>query len=144
MSVDRDLHKLLIEIAPGLYSPEEESKIVAVASNIFHNSTTTIKQASLNKIKIAKMTDSLLQAMGELNDWQEPVYIDGRGLSPEQIIRKAANGSQMELVNDSDVLSFLDVPEEPIEFFIDDTHEINHPPAVFGDKPKQWPDSLKR
>lgn len=143
LSTEKELHKLLTDLAPGIYEPEEESKIIAVANNIFNRNINGVKKAQLNsKIKLSQLTDSLLQAMGQLDEWTEPAYIDGRNLSPDQIVRKAAsnNKDQMNIVNDEDVLSFLEIPDRPEEFLIDDGeyNHNNHPTNVFTDKPKIW------
>ena len=62
------------------------------------------------------MTDALLRAMGTVNSWDdEDNYIDGRGLSHNQVLHRVAQTNKpkwgmMEVLN-PDVLSYLDFDE---------------------------------
>lgn len=146
MQVEQELHSILTDLAPEVYETSEEAKIVAIAADIYNNSTKIYKLAQRDdRMRLSHLTDALLQAMGQLGDWTEPLYIDGRDLTPDQIVRKASQPSMgdMDFISDEDVLAFLDVSEndDSTAFKIDDGF---HPTETFSKGNKQWSDSLKR
>ncbi|MGN9273744.1 hypothetical protein ACTMO5_15010, partial [Enterococcus faecium] len=130
--IEAEIHEILLDIVHDAHDYEEQAQIVATATSIFENSRDhlsekQIKQASSNdKLREAMMIDSLFQAMGHLSEWHKtasrdiddedytPSYIDGRGLTPEQITRAASKGvgfGSMDILNDSELDEFFGAPE---------------------------------
>ena len=152
--IEAEIHDILLDIAPDTHDLDEQAQIVAIATSIFHKSESQFNQrmakkmsnSSPEKIKEARIVDSLFQAMGRLADWQNEVeedneyeynmtYVDGRGLDPDQIVRKAAhtvvgqNFGSMDILNDSELDEFFGQPKGfyADEYSIDDGEERHHP-----------------
>ncbi|MBS1722299.1 MAG: hypothetical protein JSS66_04745 [Armatimonadetes bacterium] len=130
---------MLLEVAPCCYDEEEQAKIVAFASSLLDDST---RLASLHEAAFeSHMMDAMLQAIGQLREWADPVEIngiDGRGLTAEQIVRSAGRSiadTGMHIINEEDLDVFFNQPDyqDPNGYTMDDA-------AVFLDGEEAHPD----
>lgn len=143
--IEARLHDMLLEIAPGLYDEEEQARIIAEASALFGRFERRAATRSSDMVRESQMMDSILQAIGQLPEWdEEPEYIDGRGMTPEQIVRAAARGGGykpdmgLEILNDSDLDVFYGEPDhqDPHGYTMEDVAEYKdgedaHPDTYF-------------
>jgi hypothetical protein len=95
-NLESDLHVILDDIAPDIHSFEEQAKIIAYASSILSKRFNQVRLAKTDSKTIeANMTEAILVAMKSLTSWDddddESEFIDGRGLSASQLVRKVAN-----------------------------------------------------
>lgn len=122
-SIEEQLHSLLREIAPEVYTKEEQGKIIAYASSIYASSLKNKRYAkSVNeKTKQGHMNDAILKAMASLNEWEDyedSNYIESYGLSSQAVIHKIAQTKSkwgMQEILNPDALSYLDFEEDEIE-----------------------------
>lgn len=159
--IEAEIHDILLEIASDAHDYEEQAQIVATAADIFRQSEAQFNQkmmkkassATPEKLKEALIVDALFQAMGHLSDWHKTAsiedyeadaeynmtYVDGRGLDPEQITRKAAKTvvgqgqfGSMSILNDEELDEFFGAPKgfEADEYFLDDGEE-RHCPELY-------------
>lgn len=147
MSIESSLHLLLEEIAPNLRN-DEQAVIIAEASDIFKKTASKMTKTASDNSRLveSKMTDAILIAMSnvsEIDSTEE--FVDARGLSHEQIVRKAStvqNNWGMNVLNPNLLDDLLSETEEP-EVVIDDTmHETSafHTPG----RGSHWSDFLSR
>ena len=149
MSIESSLHLLLEEIAPNLGN-DEQALIIAEASDIFKKTAPKMTKTASNNTRLieSKMTDAILIAMSnstEIDSFEE--FVDARGLSHEQVVRKASTvqnnwGGVMNVLNPDLLDDLLSETEEP-EVVIDDTmHETSafHTPG----RGSHWSDFLSR
>ncbi len=95
-NLESDLHVILDDIAPDIHSYEEQAKIIAYASSILSKKYNQVRFAKTDPRTIeASMTDAILIAMRSMSSWDddedESDFVDGRGLSASQLVRKIAN-----------------------------------------------------
>ncbi len=138
--LEAELHQVLLDLAPDTHD-EEHARIVAVASFIYgHLSKNGVRESQAH-VHESRLADSLLQAMEQLDDWdyeESPGYIDGRGLSPEEIVHEASKmfggryaSSKFDAIDD-DIDVFLDAPIHPAdEYIIEDGEDERHPPSRY-------------
>ncbi len=148
MSIESSLHLLLEEIAPNLRN-DEQAVIIAEASDIFKKTASKMTKTASNNSRLveSKMTDAILIAMSnvsEIDSTEE--FVDARGLSHEQIVRKASTVQNdwggMNVLNPRLLDDLFSETEEP-EVVIDDTmHETSafHTPG----RGSHWSDFLSR
>lgn len=134
-NTEAQMHSLLEDIAKDVHNQEEQAKIIAIATSIYESTNRQKRLARKNDVKIveAQMTDALLRAMGTVNSWDdEDNYIDGRGLSHNQVLHRVAQTNKpkwgmMEVLN-PDVLSYLDFDENeevPSEQELENGHQTS-------------------
>ncbi len=148
MSIESSLHLLLEEIAPNLRN-DEQAVIIAEASDIFKKTASKMTKTATDNSRLveSKMTDAILIAMSnvsEIDSTEE--FVDARGLSHEQIVRKASTVQNdwggMNVLNPRLLDDLFSETEEP-EVVIDDTmHETSafHTPG----RGSHWSDFLSR
>ncbi len=148
MSIESSLHLLLEEIAPNLRN-DEQAVIIAEASDIFKKTASKMTKTASDNSRLveSKMTDAILIAMSnvsEIDSTEE--FVDARGLSHEQIVRKASTVQNdwggMNVLNPKLLDDLFSETEEP-EVVIDDTmHETSafHTPG----RGSHWSDFLSR
>jgi hypothetical protein len=95
-NLESDLHVILDDIAPDIHSYEEQAKIIAYASSILSKKYNQVRFAKTDSRTIeASMTDAILIAMRSISSWDDDEddtdFVDGRGLSASQLVRKVAN-----------------------------------------------------
>ena len=122
-TTEEQMHSLLEELAPNVHTPEEQAKIIAFASSLYYRTFASKRIArKIDKRQAeAHMTDAILQAMGQLNNWHEDYddsgYVESFGLSTNQIIRKASQKEtkwgRMDIL-DPDVLDYLEFDEKEL------------------------------
>jgi hypothetical protein len=117
-NLESGLHIILDDIAPNIHSLEEQAKIIALASSIINKKFNSVRLSKTDSKTVeAKMTEAILISMSSLSNWDdeddENDYIDGRGLSANQLVRKVANTKpswgKMDIINPDvldDVFSF--------------------------------------
>ena len=148
MSIESSLHLLLEEIAPNLRN-DEQAVIIAEASDIFKKTASKMTKTASDNSRLveSKMTDAILIAMSnvsEIDSTEE--FVDARGLSHEQIVRKASTVQNdwggMNVLNPRLLDDLFSETEDP-EVVIDDTmHETSafHTPG----RGSHWSDFLSR
>jgi coenzyme F420-reducing hydrogenase alpha subunit len=123
-NIEQQLHLLLREIDPkNAFSREEQSKIIAHAASLFKTAHRNLRIAKKLEEKTiqAHMNDAILKAMASLNEWDDysDDYIDVKGLSSGQVLRKVAENTKskwgMQEILNPDVLSYLDFDSEKDE-----------------------------
>jgi len=133
--LEAELHQVLLDLAPDTHE-EEQARIVAEASLIYSHLSKSGKREAEVRVHEARLADALLQAMGQLDDWdyETPQYIDGRGLSPEEIVQQASRNfggryaASFDAI-DEDIDIFLEPPVQAANnYTIDDGEEDRHPP----------------
>jgi len=117
-NLESDLHIILDDIAPNIHSLEEQAKIIALASSILNKKFNSVRLSKTDSKTVeAKMTEAILISMSSLRNWDDDEddvdYVDGRGLSASQLVRKIANTKpswgKMDIINPDvldDVFSF--------------------------------------
>lgn len=135
--LEAELHQVLLDLAPDTHE-EEQARIVAEASLIYTHLSKSGKREVEARVHEARLADALLQAMGQLEDWDfedAPTYIDGRGLSPEEIVQQASRafGGRYAASNfdalDDEMDIFLDPPKQDADkYVIEDGNDDRHPP----------------
>jgi hypothetical protein len=95
-NLESGLHIILDDIAPNIHSLEEQAKIIALASSIINKKFNSVRLSKTDSKTVeAKMTEAILISMSSLSNWDdeddENDYIDVRGLSANQLVRKVAN-----------------------------------------------------
>ena len=95
-NLESGLHIILDDIAPNIHSLEEQAKIIALASSIINKKFNSVRLSKTDSKTVeAKMTEALLISMSSLSNWDDEDddndFIDGRGLSANQLVRKVAN-----------------------------------------------------
>ena len=135
LNIEAKLHEMLLEVAP-YYNEAEQAQIVAYASSLFDGME---RNASVNAAE-SQMMDAMLQAIGHLRDWSDVDsydFIDGRGLTAEQIIRSAGRSMPdmgFDIINEEDLdVFFGNSDQDPNGYTMDDT-------AVFLDGEEAHPD----
>lgn len=136
LNIEAKLHEMLLEVAP-YYSDAEQAQIVAYASSLFDGMG---RQASIQAAE-SQMMDAMLQAIGHLRDWSDidsEGFIDGRGLTAEQIIRSAGRAipeTGFDIINEDDLDVFFGAPDhqDPSGYTMDDI-------ATFNDGEEAHPD----
>lgn len=133
--LEAELHQVLLDLAPDTHD-EEQARIVAEASLIYSHLSKTGKREAAVRVHEARLADALLQAMGQLDDWDysdTPQFIDGRGLSPDEIVQQACKtfggrfASNFDAI-DEDIDVFLDPPvHSASDYTIDDGEECHNP-----------------
>jgi hypothetical protein len=122
-SIEEQLHSLLRELAPEVYTKEEQGKIIAHASSLY-NSKFRNKRVAKNiddKTRQGYMNDVILKAMASLDDWDEyedENIIIAQGLSSKAVLHRIAQTKSkwgMAEILNPDVLKYLDFDEEDIE-----------------------------
>lgn len=136
LNIEAKLHEMLLEVAP-YYNEGEQAQIVAYASSLFDGME---RQASTRAAE-SQMMDAMLQAIGHLRDWSDidaPDFIDGRGLTAEQIIRSAGRAipeTGFDIINEDDLDVFFGNSDyqDPNGYTMDDV-------ATFADGEEAHPD----
>jgi len=138
--LEAELHQVLLDLAPDIHE-EEQAQIVAEASAIYTSMSKNGRREAESNVHEARLADALLQAMGQLDDWdfeEEPPYIDGQGLSPEEIVHKASKmfGGRYSAKTfdalDEDIDVFLSPPvHDADEYVIEDGEDERHPPTRY-------------
>ena len=123
-SIEEQLHSLLRELAPEVYTKEEQGKIIAQASSLY-NSKFRNKRVAQNideKTRQGYMNDVILKAMAGLDEWDEygdnENIIFAHGLSSKAVLHKIAQTKSkwgMAEILNPDVLKYLDFDEEDLE-----------------------------
>ena len=95
-NLESGLHIILDDIAPNIHSLEEQAKIIALASSIINKKFNSVRLSKTDSKTVeAKMTEAILISMSSLSNWDDEDddndFIDGRGLSANQLVRKVAN-----------------------------------------------------
>jgi hypothetical protein len=124
-TTEEQMHLLLDELAPNVHTNNEQAKIIAFASSIYYKNFASKRIARKIDIREAEahMTDAILQAMGQLNNWHDEYenneYFESQGLTNKQIInrisQKEPKWGKMDIL-DPDVLSYLDFDEDDKDF----------------------------
>jgi hypothetical protein len=131
----------LEEIAPEAHNYDETAKIIATASAIITKKYNSRKLTKTSSRQVeAFLTDALLQSMGILDSWEDDYsngFVDGRGLSPSQLINRVAtsaksNWGNMPIINPDGLKKALEFDEDE-EGFSEVTFE----------NAEQTPDALK-
>lgn len=141
-NTEAQMHSLLEDIAKDVHNKEEQAKIIAIATSIYESTNRQKRLARRDNPKIAEaqMTDALLRAMGTVNSRDdEDDYIDGRGLSNNQVLHRVAQTNKpkwgmMEVLN-PDVLSYLDFDENdeaPSELELENVHQTDEALKTLG------------
>lgn len=119
-NLESDLHVILDDIAPDVHSYEEQAKIIAYASSILVKKFNQVRFAKTDSKTIeANMTEAILIAMKTVSSWNDDEddvdFVDGRGLSASQLVRKVASTKpswgKMDIIDPDvleDVFSFED------------------------------------
>lgn len=135
LNIEAKLHEMLLEVAP-YYNDAEQAQIVAYASSLFDGME---RQASTNAAE-SQMMDAMLQAIGHLRDWSDVDscdFIDGRGLTAEQIVRSAGRSMPdmgFDIINEDDLdVFFGGSDKDPNGYTMDDV-------ATFSDGEEAHPD----
>lgn len=141
-TIESELHEALLDlVAEGTHDYEEQSLIVAEASDIYRRTAAAPGQrrpGTQHKARLAanlheaRMMDALLQSLGHLSDWSREdatvtastegkLYVQGTNLSASQIVSRIASaptrgfgagfGAGMDILNDDDVDVFLGNPK---------------------------------
>jgi len=140
-NLEAQLHTLLEEIAPEAHNYDETGKIIATASAIITKKYNSRKLTKTSSRQVeAFLTDALLQSMGILDSWEDDYsngFVDGRGLSPSQLINRVAtsaksNWGNMPIINPEGLKKALEFDEDE-EGFSEVTFE----------NAEQTPDALK-
>ena len=140
-NLEAQLHTLLEEIAPEAHNYDETGKIIATASAIITKKYNSRKLTKTSSRQVeAYLTDALLQSMGILDSWEDDYsngFVDGRGLSPSQLINRVAkspksNWGNMPIINPEGLKEALEFDEDE-EGFSEVTFE----------NAEQTPDALK-
>jgi len=140
-NLEAQLHTLLEEIAPEAHNYDETGKIIATASAIITKKYNSRKLTKTSSRQVeAFLTDALLQSMGILDSWEDDYsngFVDGRGLSPSQLINRVAtsaksNWGNMPIINPDGLKKALEFDEDE-EGFSEVTFE----------NAEQTPDALK-
>lgn len=122
-SIEEQLHSLLRELAPEVYTKEEQGKIVAHASSLY-NSIFKNKRFAKNideKSRQGHMNDVILKAMASLDEWDEyenENIIVAHGLSSRSVITRIAQTKSkwgMADILNPEVLDYLEFDEDDIE-----------------------------
>lgn len=132
--LESELHQVLLDLAPDTHE-EEQARIVAEASSIYSSLSKSWKREAEVRVHEARLADALLQAMGQLDDWDydAPQYIDGQGLSAEQIVQQASRNfggryaASFDTIDD-DIQAFLTPPSQDADNYLIDDGEDVHPP----------------
>ena len=95
-NLESGLHIILDDIAPNIHSLEEQAKIIALASSIINKKFNSVRLSKTDSKTVeAQMTEAILISMSSLSNWDDEDddndFIDGRGLSANQLVRKVAN-----------------------------------------------------
>jgi hypothetical protein len=126
-NLESELHVILDDIAPDIHSYEEQAKIIAYASSILYKKYNQVRFAKTDSKTIeANMTDAILIAMKATSSWDEDDdesdFVDGRGLSVSQLVRKVAktkpSWGKMDIIDPDvleDVFSFEEEDAEKAE-----------------------------
>ena len=151
LTIESELHDVLLDIAPDMHDYDEQAMIVAEASMIFErvaakSSKTASRHTNAAKVHEARMMDALLQAMGRLASWndvEETVTLDAYGLEPEQVVFRASHsssrrycnkgfGANMDIVGDDlDIFMNPNIEgHEADDYSIDDGEE-RHSPSLY-------------
>lgn len=135
LNTEAQLHEMLLEVAP-YYSEREQAQIVAYASSLFDGME---RQASVHAAE-SQLMDAMLQAIGHLRDWSDndSGFIDGRGLTAEQIVRSAGRSlpdTGFDIINEEDLDVFFGNSDyqDPNSYTMDDV-------ATFVDGEEAHPD----
>lgn len=133
LNIEAKLHNMLLEVAP-YYNEAEQAQIVAYASSLFDGME---RHAATNAAE-SQMMDAMLQAIGHLRDWSDIDFIDGRGMTAEQIVRSAARSiteQGLDIINEGDLDVFFGNPDyqDPNGYTMDDV-------ATFADGEEAHPD----
>lgn len=131
--LEAELHQVLLDLAPDTHE-DEQARVVAEASLIYSHLSKSGKREVEARVHEARLADALLQAMGQLDDWdyEAPQYIDGRGLSPDEIVSQASRSiggryaASFDAIDD-DIDVFLDPSLQTSEDYLIDDGEENHP-----------------
>ena len=167
-TIESQLHEVLLDIAPDIMQEDEQALVIAEAAVMFRrveareSKRTAARHTDPGKLREARLTDALLQAMSCLASWSDAdeevsTMIDGRGLDPSQIVARASFGTHrtastgfegMNLLNDKDLSVFMDGDTEghgAEDYLITDS-EPNHPESLYfkPGTPRHRSDSLAR
>ncbi len=131
--LEAELHQVLLDLAPDTHE-DEQARVVAEASLIYSHLSKSGKREVEARVHEARLADALLQAMGQLDDWdyEAPQYIDGRGLSPDEIVSQASRSiggryaASFDAI-DEDLDVFLDPSIQTSDDYLIDDGEENHP-----------------
>jgi hypothetical protein len=124
-NLEAQLHTLLEEIAPEAHNYDETAKIIATASAIINKKYSSRKLIKTSSRQVeAYLTDALLQSMSVLETWEDDFsngYVDGRGLSASQLIKRVAssaksNWGSMDILNPDGLKEALTFDEDEDEF----------------------------
>jgi len=136
--LEAELHQVLLDLAPDTHDEEEQARIVAEASLIYSHLSKSGKREVEARAHESRLADALLQAMGQLDDWDYndvPQFIDGRGLSPEEILQQVSKsfGGRYASSNfdalDEEIEVFLSPPVQAADdYVIEDGEDDRHPP----------------
>jgi hypothetical protein len=120
-NLEAQLHTLLEEIAPEAHNYDETAKIIATASAIINKKYNSRKLTKTSSRQVeAYLTDALLQSMSVLETWEDDFsngYVDGRGLSPMQLIKRVASSAKssfgnMDILNPEGLKEALEFDED--------------------------------
>jgi len=157
-TIEAQLHDILLDLVPDQYSAISQAKIVAEAADIYYKANKANTRTSAAKRGETGLVKALWTALASLSleedyEYDEPSYVDGFGMDPNQIVRSAVSKSNkvnfkmskkaMEILNDEDLSVFLDEEIENEYNFDDATDDYLHPVENFkspGD-PKHHTDS---
>lgn len=144
-NIESEFHSLLEEIAPNAHSIDEQARIIAEASAIYKRiaSRRTAKNNN-SRLKEAQMTESILQAMKSISEWENTYstdIVDAKGLSNSQILRQASKTTintwgTNKVLNPKLLEDLEDTDSELFDFENGDNQE----PDVFTDAPKSRTD----
>ena len=122
-TTEEQMHFLLDELAPNVHTNNEQAKIIAFASSIYYKNFASKRIARKIDIREAEahMTDAILQAMGQLNNWHDEYdnngYFESQGLTNKQIInrisQKEPKWGRMDIL-DPDVLDYMEFDEKEL------------------------------
>lgn len=123
-NLESDLHVILDDIAPDVHSYEEQAKIIAYASSILSKKYNQVRFAKTDSKTIeANMTEAILIAMKTVSSWSDDEedidFVDGRGLSASQLVRKVAKTKsywdKMDVIDPNVLEDVFSFEEEEIE-----------------------------
>ena len=139
-NLEAQLHTLLEEIAPEAHNYDETAKIIATASAIINKKYNSRKLTKTSSRQVeAFLTDALLQSMSVLETWEEDYsmgYVDGRGLSATQLIKRVANSAKnnwgnMDILNPDGLEKALEFDEDEKGFSEVTFENAEQEPDVF-------------
>jgi hypothetical protein len=159
-SIEEKIHHILLDIDPSLQKDyDEQSIIVAEASANYRFAVNKFKIKTSSKLNAKNdevlMIDSILQAMNSFISTETPKYTyssydynSAEELDYETVLQNLRFSSDMQIINDSDLDSFLENREDNGSIFeIKDIYDDERPNSELYqwlDHKKHRSDSLAR